>query len=213
MFRHFFHYKFSKQITVAIIIFSLINLLLIIFYLERRIILFGMIMSVFTGIYFAGVYFTGSRKSLVLQKEIFVALVYSIGIWGGPVALKGFHFSSHQILFLIVFFLIALSDLLTFSFYEEKNDRLDEQNTFVINFGRKRTIRLVNILAAIVFIICVYQFENSTELLYRKVVLILTFMMFVILVLLYFQDFFKSRLLYRYIGELVFWLPALILFV
>ncbi len=211
--RHFFHYKFSKQITVAIVIFSFINLLLIIFFLERRIIVFGVLMSVFTGIYFAGVYFTGKKKSLVLQKEIFVALVYTFGIWGGPVALLGYKLSWQQILILVVFFLIACADLLVFSIYEEKNDRLDQHNTFVINFGRKITNRLVNILAALVFIICVYQFETATEIQTMIAFLILAVMMCVILVLLYFQDFFRNRLLYRYMGELVFWLPALILVV
>ncbi|MCD4681946.1 MAG: UbiA family prenyltransferase [Bacteroidales bacterium] len=211
--RHYFHYRFAKQFTIVIACLTFVNLLLIVFFLERQIIVFGLIMSFATGIYFAGVYFSGNKRSLILQKEIFVALVYTVGIWGGPAALMDYYFSIQQLFFLCVFFLIAFSDLLVFSIYEEENDRNDQHNTFVINFGRKITIRFINIFAAIVFIVYVYHIEISSDLITIFAASILAAMMCVIIVLLYFQNFFKNRLLYRYIGELIFWLPGLILVV
>ncbi|OQX81040.1 MAG: hypothetical protein B6D61_01205 [Bacteroidetes bacterium 4484_249] len=209
--RHLFHFYYSSQIIIVLILLTIINLLLIGFYLEKQIIYFGFIAGGFAVVYLLFVYFVKNKKTVFLQKEFFVALIYTVGIWGGPAALLGYNLNSTQIVFLIVFFLIAFADILIFSLYEEKTDRIDKHNSFAVNYGSKLTTDLIYILITVAFVLCIYEiiFESRVEFIFASKIFML--MGLIQLVIMSYPAKFKKNDLYRFIGEMVFWLPWLAL--
>ena len=66
--RHLFHYYYSKQIIFIVILLSVLNLFLISLYLEKQIIYFGLIASVFAVVYLLFVHFMRNKKTVLLQK-------------------------------------------------------------------------------------------------------------------------------------------------
>ncbi len=209
--RHLFHYYYSKQIIFSVALLSVINLVVIILFLEKQIINFGLIAGSFAIVYLLFVHFMRNEKTVLLQKEFYVAFIYAIGIWGGPAALVGYHLSSAQIVFFIVFFFIAFADILIFSLYEEKTDRIDKHNSFAVNFGSKLTNALIYILIAIAFLLCIFQiiFESRVEYIFASKIFML--MGLFLLVLISYPAKFRKDDLYRFIGEMIFWLPGLAL--
>jgi len=81
--RNFFYYNYRKEVFILIFIFTIINIFFVIVFLEEQIIYFGLILGLFTGIYLLLVYSFGKKKQLLFQKELFVAIIYTTGIWGG----------------------------------------------------------------------------------------------------------------------------------
>jgi len=211
--RHLFHYYYSKQIIFSVALLSFINIIVIILLLEKQIIYFGLVAGGFSIVYLLFVYFLQNIKSVFLQKEFFVGLIYTVGIWGGPAALVGYNLSSAQIVFMIVFFLIAFSDILIFSLYEEETDRIDKHNSFVVNFGSKPTTALIYILITIAFVLCISQIilESRVEYIFASKIFMLMGM--VLVVLTSYPAKFRKDDLYRFIGEMVFWLPVLALLI
>ncbi|MEZ5197402.1 MAG: UbiA family prenyltransferase [Bacteroidales bacterium] len=208
--RHRFHFKHFKFITQVLIFVTLLIFAIVVFFLKREIIVFGMLTAFVCMIYLIVVYFKKNVTSNFLQKEIFVAFIYTIGIWGGPLSLlHNLHLT--EALLLIVFFVAALIDILIFSIYEMDSDALDHHNSFPIKYGEKFTIRIVYILCALAFAICIYQFIMLPYGVIAVAFKILMLMILILSALLGFRQQLSKNNYYRTIGELVFWLPGLIM--
>ncbi len=211
--RHFFHYYYAKQIFVAILFLSIVNIILILFFLENKIIEFGLIAGTATLLYLLIVYFSGKKKSYLLQKEFFVALIYTVGIWGGPVALTSYNITLPEILIMASFFLTVFAAILSFSIFEDENDRLDNHNTFAVNFGINKTTNLIYFLMAAVFIICtgiIVMATNPLEAMTSKVIMIMSLLL---LIILNFAKYLTQNNIYRNLIEMIFWLPGLFLLI
>ncbi len=210
-YRHYFHFRYIKPLIYAILILSVINLILVLFFMEKQIVIFGFIAAFLTGLYLGGVYLFRKKGSWLFQKELFVAFVYTIGIWGGPASLIDFYLQYHHWVCLVGFFILVLTDLLVFSFYESETDKLDGHNTLVLNLGRKRTAKLIFVNITIVFITSIGLIIFGQDQLVLAAAKIYLIMALIIAGLVVFQDRLRNHLLYRYIGELIFWLPGLAL--
>ncbi len=209
--RHFFHYYYVKQIIIAILILSIANIILILFFLENKIIEFGLIAGMATLLYLFIVYFSGKKKSYLLQKEFFVALIYTIGIWGGPVALTSYNIIMPEILIIASFFLTVFAAILIFSVFEVKHDRFDNHNTFAVNFGIYKTANLIYFLMAAVFIICIGIIVIASNPLYAMASKVMMIMSLLLLIILNSAEHLKRNNIYKSIIEMIFWIPGLFL--
>ena len=79
--RKFYARNFSR-LFIASIILLIINALTTILFLDPKIILFGIILGTLTGLYLLTVFAFGKKMKYWLQKELSVAVIYTIGIWG-----------------------------------------------------------------------------------------------------------------------------------
>ncbi len=209
--RHFFHYYYAKQIIVTILILSIANITLILFFLENKIIEFGLIAGTATLLYLLIVYFSGKKKSYLLQKEFFVALIYTVGIWGGPVALTSYNITMTEILIIASFFLTVFAAILIFSVFEAEHDILDNHNTFAVNFGIDKTTNLIYFLMAAVFIICIgiiIMASNPLDAMAFKIMMIMSLLL---LIILNFAKHLTRNNIYKNLIEMIFWLPGLFL--
>lgn len=208
--RHRFHYVYLKPLLFFLVFVTMIIIAIVILFLEKEIIIFGLLTVLISGSYLITVYILKDMKSNFLQKEIFVACIYTVGIWGGPISLSNnFHLS--ELLLMIVFFLTALIDILIFSLYELESDKLDNHNTFPLKYGQKLTIKMILLMSLIVFGICIYQFVVLPFGIQSAGFKIIMLTVFVLMILLSFREWFVQNNYYRIIGELVFWLPGLLL--
>jgi 4-hydroxybenzoate polyprenyltransferase len=210
--RHFFHYYYSKQTGILIILLSVVNIVLIALYLKRPVFYFGIYAGFITVVYLIIVYFSKNIKSFLLQKEFFVAVIYSAGIWGGPAALMSYKINTPLILLIAGFFFIVWAAVLILSVYEVNYDKLDKHNTFAVNFGVEKTVSLIYFLMAAVFIICsgeIVFITNSEIDIASKILMIMGLLL---LIILNFPAQLRQNNVYRTLIELVFWLPGLFLF-
>ena len=116
---------------ILIFFLTIINIILGLIFLEKQIIYFGLIVGLFTGIYLLLVYFFGRKKQLLLQKELFVAIIYTTGIWGGPVSLLDYHLTLYQLIIMVSFFLLVFADILILNLYEKESDRVNDFFSFI----------------------------------------------------------------------------------
>jgi 4-hydroxybenzoate polyprenyltransferase len=180
--------------------------------LEREIVLFGLVTLFVTGIYLLFVFLIKKQRVRVLQKEFVVAIIYTIGIWGGPITLIDLQLNPFQVICLMLFFLLAFADLLIFSIHEYQEDKTDRHNTFPVNFGKKTAHVVTYIILILVVLFAWFLIISDTNFIYNLSGSLFIFMSLILFVLLVFKSFFKKDYRYRFIGELVFWLPGIVFF-
>ena len=209
--RHLFHHSNFKVLSLLVFVLAIVDCLLVFIKLPQQIIFAGFILFIITSVYFGALSMLKSRKSFLLQKEFIVALVYTAGVWIGPLALRNYKLLNYEILFLISFFLIVWSVVLLYSLIEYPEDRLDGHHTLATRIGvrsAQRFIYGVLLLVAMVSISMIavnpLEFELRTARLFLVMALIAGLMNT-------FPEFFKYNYRYRYIGEMIFWLPVLLL--
>jgi hypothetical protein len=207
--RHFYHYYFLKRIFSIILLLSILAVPLIFLFLEKPIVLFGVFAASITGAYFLLVYFFGNRESLFIQKELSVALIYTIGIWGGPASLMSYNLNSGQIILIIAFFICVFIAVIVFSYYEEDTDRIDHHTTLVARFGSKIVKRLLHFLLILLFILCISQIIFTHQIIYARTAKLMMLMGILLLIIMSYPENFAQKNRYRFLTELVFWLPML----
>jgi len=211
--RHKYHYNHRKTIILFVILIGVITLFFSLLYLDTKILALGFILSIFIGIYFTILYFFRQKKLALLQKELFIAIVYAMGIFMAPLAWYGSLPSFSVILIVFNIFILAWFEGIMISWFDFDYDIEDGHTSFTVIAGKKLTRRflivghmLVEILTITALIITPVSIEFWA--------LLITFIMNVILgLIIIFPDSFSRNNYYRLIGETVFWLPALVVFV
>ncbi len=202
--RHEFHFQhqYYLQITIIVLLFVAFTL---VFFLPKNVIYFGIGLSFFLVIYFIILKKFSQKSNYQYFKEIFTAILYSVSIIGSA-------FSTKQDLGLIDylvgfnFFLLVHQSILIFSFYEAK--LFPETKNLANKFGKRNcTYSIVGICA---FILLSSFFEAS---IFTKKVFLVETLMSICSVLIYFsQTKLAKNEHYRWLGEMVFWLPILLIF-
>jgi hypothetical protein len=200
--RHAFHQRNFKTLLIAIIVAALIDAILIIF-IRKPVFIGGIALTVFVALYLA------FQSYLHFLKEVFVALLYTLGVLLPSVALTE-AIRLPEILLMIQFFLLALLNLFIFSIYDYESDKKDKLESFATRCGKNIVKTSVAALGLIWILICGYVLVFAdTDLFKFELVLVLPF---IVLSLIFFGvRIFTRYNLYRVLGDGVFWLPALIL--
>jgi 4-hydroxybenzoate polyprenyltransferase len=206
--RHHFHFYYFNNIIVLVAIFCMLNLFIVITWLEKEIIYFGLVLTLATIFYLIFIFMVKHKNHLV-PKEIIVSVIYTAGIWGSFVALNSFRMNTFQLLLLITFFLLVLSDILVLSYYEIESDKKDGHSTISVKFGLKLTFKFIFINLLTVFAICIFVISSSELFLFRAIAKLFLIMGLVVMIILGFPGVMKKYDLYRYFAEWVFWIPGL----
>ncbi len=152
------------------------------------------------------IYVLLQRKLFI--KEFVVALLYTLGVLLPSWALQPV-LSPLQALLIIQLFVIALINLLLFSWFEFAADQKDGHASFATRLGKTRTAKLLVALCVVNFIISgwiltQYQFSVS---------IFVLFAMTIALLIIYLKaEFFANKDRYRLLGDAIFFIPLLDLF-
>lgn len=208
--RHIFHQQNAKVLWYFIGLLTLICAVLVV-YLPKNIIIFGITILSITGIYLLIISKISSKNNFQHYKEPITAFVYMSGVFGTTV-LSNLHLFSLRIGF--VFLLIVFQNLLLFSLLEFK------KNSTVINLasyiGMKKSSLFIILLACVVSGFGFISIFNSSAFIYfkyeRNVFLIEILMSLILLMINQFDSFFLTNDRYRWVGDGIFLLPLLIIF-
>ena len=204
-FRHQFHKEHKKTVLIIsfiVLIFGIINL----YYLPPIILKTGLI-----GLFFVCIYFFISHKLLFWGKEICISLLYTFGIFAGPVCSLEVNLQLIQYILILQVFLLVFTNLLLFSWFDVLKDKQDGHTSIVIQLGKNITeliIKLVLIVSITLNITLLFLSVYTTTLIMQLVLL----MMYSILILLFKKDIlFRTNDFYRVIGDGIFFIPILFL--
>ncbi len=211
--RHRFHYVFRKPIIIMILIAALTSMILSLLYLDYQIIMMGLALSAFIASYFVLIYFQVQKQSVFLQKELIIAIAYTIGIFMAPLFWYNQLPPFVVIIVLFIIFILAWLEGIMISWFDFDNDIKDGHTSFTVLAGKRNTryfLILGHMLIEIVTIILLVLIPLN--IIFWALLIMLIMNLLLGLVILFPDSFYKNNY-YRLIGETVFMLPILIIFV
>jgi 4-hydroxybenzoate polyprenyltransferase len=203
----FFHNR--VPIILAVLLLLVFDFRLIIYRLDEKIIEFAMGPGIAVMVYLVLNRFYGNSSKWFFIKEVWITIIYTLAIWGGPVIYAGDIISLPQMMIIGSFGLIIFGNVLIYSIYERETDELEGHRSFVSDFGLKTTVNtavystVVSIILALSAVIMLHS-----DLLYSiPLVLIATGL----LLILSYPGIFGIRQRYGIIADLLLLLFLLVL--
>ena len=115
--RHYFHNKHKKSLRF-LSAFLFVFIVSVCFWLPSKLLLFGLVLAIIIAVYLIWVYFKLKGQSLHWFKDVFTALIFTLGVGMVPLLLKAVIPLSSWLV-LLSLFLVAYQNLLCFSFFEK----------------------------------------------------------------------------------------------
>lgn len=195
--RHRFHQRHYKGLLYSVLVAVIVNVVLV-FFMSPVIIRYGILLSGVVMIYIM------FGKFLRILKELVVAVLYTAGVIlpaipENPPGIEMY-------LPILLFFLIALINLIIFSWFERENDLKDKHNSIatLIDDYRIRKILIGLFITAFLFSACIYFLQVPYLVSFVFVIMIL-----ILLVIFCYKNFFAGKNYYRVAGDAVFMMPLL----
>ena len=202
-----FHYTNRIVLIFIGIVAGIISSVFVFFYLEKELIIYGIYTFILVVIYLL-VNFALQKRKRFFPKELIISVLYTWGIFGGILILKG-NIDLFQALAIINYFLLVSVNVLLFSYFDYKEDRINKFNTLAVNFGNKIVKRLIFIILAIAFFISIFILFSYSHWI---ISVIFVFINFTLLLLIIFPTYFKNNGYYGIIADGVFIFPSLVFF-
>lgn len=210
--RHQFHFDNMKYILPVWIIIAISCIVLSLIMLESKVIYMGLLLGFCTILYFGMIYFNKEKRPFLLQKELFIALIYIFGIWLAPIVWYGKSPNGAIILIIANLTLLAWVEGIIISWFEYYEDTVDKHVSFTVLFGKKISKRFIYILLSLVSVFSIIGVFIIAETTKTQMAFGIEFLIGIVLALLIsFPKKFKKDEIYRYIGESSFLLPGLLL--
>lgn len=202
--RHKFHYQHQYYLQVGIIILFFIAAILA-FFLPRNVIYFGIAFSALILIYFYILQKKSKSANYQYFKEIFTSAIYSICVVGSAFSTKP-NLNWQAYLAGFIFFLLVHQSILIFSFYESQ--AYPETKNLAKKLGKTNcTYLILGVLT--LSLISIFLTDN---LFLKKVFFVETLMAFCSVLIYFSQAKLAKNERYRWLGEIVFWLPLMLIF-
>lgn len=202
--RHQFHFQYQYYLQVGIIILFLLAAILA-FFLPRNVIYFGIALSVLIMIYFYILHKKSKSANYQYFKEIFTSAIYSLCVVGSAFSTKS-NLDWQAYLAGFVFFLLVHQSILIFSFYESQ--AYPATKNLAKKLGKANCTYLI--WGVLVFsIVSIFLTDNLSI---KKVFLIESLMAFCSVLIYFFEVKLAKNENYRWLGEMVFWLPLILIF-
>jgi 4-hydroxybenzoate polyprenyltransferase len=155
---HNFFYKFKVPVILLFLMVLVFTFRLAMYRLDEKIIEFGMTPAITVIIYLLLNRYYGNAYKWFFIKELWIALIYTLAIWGGPVIYAGDVINYPQMMMITSFGLIIFSNVLIYSVYEYKSDTQDNNKSFVRDFGLRAAVNTVVYSLAIAILIALSAF-------------------------------------------------------
>jgi len=206
--RHIFHRTHFPTLYKSFWILLVITVLIAFLGLPAPILFFGALMAFFIGIYFLAIHVLKLQKTLWFQKETVVAVLYAIGVWGGPLAMRESPLTVLELILIFQMMLVALMNLLLFAYHEFNIEQLNLEGSWLRRMGQDKVRNLIYMTGFLVFLIIFLLFKQVTP---QSLLVMGTFgvMAAILMVVLKYEDTFQKQERYRVAGDAVFILPIL----
>ena len=199
--RHRFHQQYFS-VLVCFLCAALFLDLVTIFFIRRQVFEWGLILATIV------VFYLIVQQYLRFLKEFFIAALYTWGVLLLSITITPITINTEHRLLIVVFGLIAWTNLVLYSWFDQVFDQQDEQNSFVTILGKRTTHFFLYGLFGASFLIAAIQVTVFTT---SAPILILSTMNIILFLLFTFRNAFVNDDLYRLIGDAVFLIPAIFL--
>lgn len=211
--RHQFHSTWKIPIGIMWLLSALICVFIMPFYVPIELLFLGIAGGVVSGVHFLLVWLVKNAVTPWLTKELGVAFVYSLGVWGGGMALSDNSITLFTLLPVIQFFFLALVNLLTFSVYEEMEDQKDGFTSWARGLGRSITMKVISgllVLNLMISLVVLTYFGNQLSIFIEITYL---FMGSLLAWIAFDQEKFRGNRRYRLAADGAFLIPCIWLFI
>ncbi|GAB3563149.1 hypothetical protein GCM10027578_06330 [Spirosoma luteolum] len=207
--RHRFHRLYAARLWRIVVLAGLLVLGLVAV-LPMSVIEFGLVLGGICAIYVGLVFRLPPGHSSLLLKEPLVALLYSAGVWGSvwvqrPVV-RGVEVAEG-----IMFAAIAFQNLLLFALMENYEHPSRPDFSLATHWGESASLSVLSWLTLLVvgaaFTLCFVTDDRFAQ----RAALMLGLMSLSLYAIQRYPAYFVRNERYRWLGDIVFWLPALVL--
>lgn len=209
--RHLFHFRHRRLLSMIVLITGVAAIIVSWIYLDRQIILGGIVLSVLVLLYFFGLFFLKKIKKNSFLKEFQIAFIYTAGIWLAPLLWYGKVPSVTTLIVVVFIFLLVLAETVMNSYFDFENDQADGHSSITTTFGKRKTEKFIFFNLFMVFLSTLFLYFFQTEHLFATAFLLVLTMAFLLLSIMIFKPVFQKNNLYRWFGEIIFWIPALLM--
>lgn len=209
--RHRFHQRHFRLLAVVLVTVSLFVLLIVLSNANQRLIIAGTILGALSLVHLFLVSFDRTKNSWFVQKELMVALVYTSGVWVGPALILGEIPSWPVLAMLSAFGVTVWIEGAMMAYVERNADQVQKTPSIVSKLGASKTIKLIRLMTVLLILLSlVFALAFSAQLRWGWFILLT---MNVLLLILQQEKYAKQTSgFFHLLGELVFWLPGIILF-
>jgi len=206
---HNFFNTYKIPIILVFVLALVFTFRLVLYRLDLSIIEFGIAPGFAVLIYLLLNRYYEKESKWFFIKELWIAIIYSMAIWGGPLIYAGDVISPYQLLLIVSFGLIILSNVLIYSIFERDLDEKEGNRSLVIDFGLKFSTILVYSSLAISFVLALiaFFFLGGWAMHSLPIVLISS----TLLAILIYPKYFARKKLYGKLADLVLFLFLLTL--
>ena len=207
--RHQFH-RDHAAILWPVVGSAAVLALILAFFLPGSVIRFGIILGGICAAYVGAVYRLPARHPALLLKEPLVAVLYVAGIWGS-VWVQRPSVSGVEVAEGLMFLGIAFQNLLLFAIMEERETPNQPVFSVVTRWGTDRCDVILRWLTFVIvltgFALCFLTPDRFAQ----RSALILGLMSLSLYGIQGYPDYFLKNERYRWLGDGVFWMTALVL--
>jgi hypothetical protein len=194
--RHRFHQQNFKTLLVMLAMAMVINGVIILF-IRHRVLVAGLYIAAIVGIYFL------INRYLKFMKEIFIAIVYTIGVLLPSVSVTQQPMNEWPWLIIVSFSVTALINLILFSWFDHARDLRDGNISFVTVLGERTSRTVIVLLFLLVTFLAVMSLSVAAVVILLMNALLLTTFIF--------NRYFSRHDRFRILGDFVFILPLIYL--
>ncbi|MFA5418043.1 MAG: hypothetical protein WC341_06250 [Bacteroidales bacterium] len=209
--RHQFHFRYFWTLFSIMIILGGIALFLSLFFFRIQVMWIGLSLSILVVLYFGLLNFLPEKYRKFLPKELFIAIVYVLGIWFVPIFYSNQSLSVDLVWLLVIFVTLTWAEGAMTSLFEYDTDIQDGHHSFATFVGLKKGKLIVIITLEFSLVLLSLLAFLSTNPLMKYAAMILMVINLGLLSILLLQDYFKQQSRYRSWGECLFFLPVLLL--
>ncbi|QJD77147.1 UbiA prenyltransferase family protein [Spirosoma rhododendri] len=207
--RHRFHRLNETPLWWAIIVAGLIALVLV-FFLPWSVVEFGLILGAVCAAYVGIVFSLPKRHPSLLLKEPLVAVLYAAGVWGS-VWVQRPSITGTDITEGLMFTAIAFQNLLLFAVMEELEHAKQADFSLATHWGIATSNTILTVITVVVvgaaLTLCFVVDDRFAQ----RSALIMGLMSLSLYGIQRFPNRFVKNERYRWLGDAVFWFPALVL--
>ncbi len=193
--RYVFHARNEQSLKLAIVIVLILSGVCL-FFVHQAVLVGGAILVAFSILY---AFFQSTFAKLGL-KEVYISIVYTLGILVAPIAIS----QSFDVYSFFLLWILTFLNLIIFSWFEYNDDLIDSFASLATKLGTVKLTRLILVITSIGFALGFLSIgEKSSYSIYLLMVLV------VFTLLVFNPTWAKQKSRYRTIGDAVFLLPIL----
>lgn len=210
---HYFMMKNRKTLIYTMGVVAVADVMLILNLMDHELMKYGLVLAGLVLLFYAMRHVFKKNRAFIIPGEFFVLLLYMAGTWLGPAVARGSGFEVSHGMIALFFAGMLLVNLGVISLYDIKLDSRMGITSLANQLGKKRTKNLMTGTAISIYLVSLLQFlvfEANRDF---QFALIVSGMVTILLLVLYYPSRFRKNDYYRLVADAVLYMGFLSLLI